>query len=205
MDVFLDDQPFGMETTPETTVGQVLDQVLQHVRSQGRVVSSIRCDGVEISGEELDQTLAKPANDYARIDLVSGTAGDLAVDALGRVQAMLMELRPNREEAVEKLNQGQTSEAMEILSPYFEAWRQCHEAVLQSAKLLNLDLTTITVDDVPLAEMFADFAEQLRQLKEAFEANDHVTVSDIMNYEAEKTTERWIELIDTVKERARSS
>lgn len=205
MDAFLDDTPYNVEGSADITVGEVLDQVLHHVRSQGRVVTSIRCDGIEIDSTMLDETLAKPASDYARIDFVSGTAGDLAIEALARVQAMLIELRPNREQAVEKLNQGQTQEAMEILSPYFDAWRQCHEAVLQSAKLLNLDLTSITVDGVPLAQMFADFAEQLKQLKEAFEANDHVTVSDIMSYEAEKTTERWIELIDTVKAQAQQT
>jgi hypothetical protein len=202
MNVFLDDQPFEADIADSATVGQVLEAVLSDVRARQRVVAAIRCDGAEIDAENIQKVLATPASEYARLDFVSGTAGELAVDALSHVQAALGELQTNREQAIEKLNQGQISEAMDLLGPFFEAWRRAHEAVLQSAKLIDLDLTTISVDDVSVSQVFGDFAEQLRQIKEGLESNDHVAVADILTYEAETTSQRWTKLIEIVKQTA---
>jgi hypothetical protein len=200
MDIFLDDERYPVDQGGSPTVGQVLQDVLQDVRARGRVIASIRCDGVEIVSENIAAVLEEPAAKYARVDFVSSMAGELAIEALSRIQSMLIELDASRTEAVDRLNQGQTQEAMQLLGRYFEAWRQAHEAVLQSARLVGLDLTELQVDDLPVAEIFGQFAEQLRQLKEAFEAKDHVTVADIMNYEADETTQRWIKLIELIKE-----
>jgi hypothetical protein len=200
MEIYLDDEPYQVDQSASPTVGLVLDEVLKQVRAGGRIVAAIRCDGVEVDSDDLQRVLGEPTDTYARLDFVSGSAGDLVIEALSRIQAMLMELGATKDEAVEKLSQGQTSEGMALLGPYFDAWRQAHEAVLQSARLVGLDLTAVSVDDVPMVEVFSQFAEQLRQLKTALEANDHVTLSDILSYEADATTERWIKLIDLVKE-----
>ncbi len=200
MSVFLDDEPYQVDPSTSPTVGQVLEQVLQTVRAAGRVVAAIRCDGQEIDSESLQRVLSTPADTYEKVEFLSGTAAELAGDALGRVQAGLMDLDATKAQAVEKLNQGQTAEAMVLLRHYFDAWRQAHEAVLQSAKLVGLDLTELEVDGTPVAEVFAHFAEQLRQLRDAFEADDHVTIADIMTYEADETTQRWIRLVEKVKE-----
>ncbi|MBN1343273.1 MAG: hypothetical protein JXQ73_11370 [Phycisphaerae bacterium] len=202
MSIFLDDQPFEVDVPTSATVGQVLETVLNDVRARHRVVAAIRCDGAEVDAENIQQVLTTPVDSYARVDFVSGTAGELAVDALSQVQAALGELQINRQQAVEKLNQGQISEAMELLGPFFEAWRRAHEAVLQSAKLIDFDLTAVTVDDVNVSQVFGDFAEQLRQIKEGLEASDHVTVADILSYEADKTSRRWTQLIEIVKQAA---
>ncbi len=203
MEIYLDDEPYSLEASGPATVAQVLDEVLKHVRAGGRIVAVIRCDGVEVDSENLQRVLGEPSTTYARLDFVSGKAGELAIEALSRVQAMLMELGPSKDQAVEKLDQGQVTEAMTFLGHYFDAWRQAHEAVLQSATLVGLDLTTVSLDDVPLVELFGTFAEQLHQLKDALEANDHVTLSDILNYEADETTDRWVKLIDVVKQVSR--
>ncbi len=202
MQIFLDDQPYDVAILMDTTVGQILEQVLLAVRSQGRVVTAIRCNGAEVGPGELEKTLKEPAGGYARLDFVSGTAGALVIDALSRIQAMLMELEPTRGQVVDFLDQGQTVRAMELLKPYFETWRQAHEAVQQSAALLRTDLTALSLDGRSITEIFSRFAEQLRQLKEAFEAKDMVTLADTMKYEAGLLTQQWIDLIELVKQEA---
>jgi len=200
MQVFLDDEPYEFDESPSTTVGGVLQDVLRHARLQERVVASIRCDGVELDAENMERVLAEPVDKYARLDFASSTAGELAVDALARVQAMLMEAESTRAQAVEDLNRGRTTEAMALLRDYFEAWRQAHEVVLQSARLVGLDLTVMSSEGVPLAEFFARFAEQLRQLKLSLEAGDMVALADMLTYEADAMTQRWIEVIEEVKQ-----
>ncbi len=202
MEVFVDDQPHPIDVSASQTVGHVLDQILQQARAAGRAVLSIRIDGAEVDGEELERVLADKTDAYTRLDFVTGMAADLAVDALSRVQAMLMSLQPVGEQAVEKLNQGQTAEAMELLGHYFDGWRQAHQAISQSAQLLNVDLAAISVDGAPVNELFQQAVEQLGQLKDALESKDHVTVADILSYEFGETTERWIKLVEAVKNTA---
>lgn len=202
MEIFVDDKPCPIDVSASQTVGDVLDQILQQARAAGRAVLSVRIDGAEIDGEGLARVLADKTDAYARLDFVTGMAADLAVDALSRVQAMLMELRPAGEQAVEKLNQGQTAEAMDLLGHYFDGWRQAHQAVSQSAQLLHVDLGAMSVDGAPVSDLFKQAVEQLGQLKEALESRDHVTVADILSYEFGETTERWIKLVEAIKDAA---
>ena len=199
MQVYVDDQPFEIEEPESVSVDGVFEQVLGNLRAQGRIVKAFGCDGEEVQAEDHERVLGEPAANYARLDFVSCEPSELAIDALSRVQAMLMDLAPTKDEAVEKLNQGQTSEAMALLSVFFDAWRQSQEAVMQSAQLMQLDLQGVSADGVSIVEVFERFAEQFRQLKEALEASDHVTLADIINYEADQTTQLWIDLIEAVK------
>lgn len=198
MDIYLDREPFSFDET-SATVGQVLKSVLHGVHADGRVVTCIRCDGEEVDADALNAILPERADKFGRLEFESGMPGQLAVEALSHVQAMLIELESAKEQAVERLNQGQTSEAMMLLRTYFDAWHQAHDAVLQSVKLVGVNMDAMSVDELSIAELFEQFANQLRQLKEALEARDHVTLADIMNYEANETTERWIKLIEQIK------
>jgi hypothetical protein len=200
MQVFLDDEPYVVEESSAPSVGAVLNDVLRHVRAEGRCLASIRCDGAEIGADDLERVLAAPADTYARLDFVSSRGGDLVIEALARVQAMLMEVEPVRLQTVEYLNQGRMNESMESLRVFFEAWRQAHEVVLQSAQLIGLDLTALVVEGRPLAEFFSQYAGQLRRLKEALEARDTVLLSDMLNYEVDATTKHLIEIIERVKQ-----
>jgi hypothetical protein len=200
MQVFLDDEPYAVEDSSPPSVGAVLNDVLRHVRADGRCLASIRCDGAEIGPADLERVLAEPADAYTRLDFASGRAGDLVIEALARVQAMLMEAEPARLRTVEHLNRGRVAESMESLRVFFDAWRQAHEVVLQSAQLIALDLTTLMVEGRPLAEFFSQYAEQLRQLKGALEARDTVVLSDMLTYEVEATTRQLIEIIERVKQ-----
>lgn len=200
MQVYLDDNPYPLEASEAVTVGQVLDDVLKTVHADGKVVTAIRCDAEELGAETLNEALAKGVDSYDRLDFESGMAGQLTIEALSHVQAMLMDLEPTKEQAIERLNQGQIAEAMDALKTYFGAWHQAHEAVLQGVRLVKLDISELAVDDLPVSEMFDKFADQLRDLKEALEARDHVTLADILNYEAQETTQRWVKLIDQIKD-----
>jgi hypothetical protein len=202
MQVLLDSQPCSFGEASSRSVGEVLEDILARVRAQNRVVICIRCDGLEVEPGELEHVLSKPADAYERIEFVSGTAGELVIDALGRIQAMLADLEPTKAQAVEFLNQGQTPRAMELLKPYFETWRHAHEAVQQSAALLGLDLTVMALEGMPFMDIFSRFAQQLRQLKDAFEAKDMVTLTDILTYEADAITRQWIDIVELVKQAA---
>jgi len=199
MQVYVDDQPFEVEGAESISVGEVFEQVLRRLRAEGRIVKAFGCDGEEVPAADHQRVLGEPAADYERLDFLSCEPAELAIDALSRVQAMLMELAPTKDLAVEKLNQGQTAEAMGLLRTFFDAWRQSQEAVMQSAQLMQLDLQGVSAKGVPVAEVFERFAEQFRQLKEALEASDHVTLADIISYEADQTTQLWIDLIEAVK------
>ena len=59
------------------------------------------------------------------------------------------------------------------------------------ARLLRLDLEHVVCDGKPLAELVAEFAGQLRQIKGALESRDFVTLADILAYEMNETSARW--------------
>ncbi len=198
MEIFVDDQPLAGDLPEDATIRQALDLAVARAQADGRIIAEVRRDGVTLDTNDLDNALSQPARDCARLDFTTGSAADLTSQALMQAKGMLQELDDARNEAVDKLNQGQVSDAMAKLGPFFDSWRQAYEVVLQSAQLLRIDLTAETVEGTPVAEVLGEFAEQLRQLKEALEAQDHVTVADILTYEVDETNRRLTGLIDLV-------
>jgi hypothetical protein len=195
MSVTVDHEPLAAEQMGLQTVGQVLS----HVQRENRLVTTLLIDGEE---PDLDRIgVVRQAQLRGHTLFIETTEpAIMALDALGEVEEQLRETDRLRSDAVDSLQRGQANRAMEKLSGCFSTWQNAQESVLKVAQLLRIDLEAMWIAGQPLTELLGRFTEQLRQIKTALEHRDFVTLCDILTYEANETSEQWMEAIVTLKQ-----
>jgi len=191
LDIYLDDVPMAVAGADGLTVEQLAQEVGSRLRDGRRLVTTIRCDGETLEPGDLEAALARPASAYGRIEFQSSDLGELVRTALTGAGELFERSDRNRREAADMLNAGQVSQGMTALGECFTAWTQAHESVVQSSRLLNLDIGRIEMGDVDVAGWLGLLCEKLRELKEALEVNDYVLIADILRYEFDEISEQW--------------
>jgi hypothetical protein len=186
MSVMVDRQPLETDQMGLQTLGQLL----AHLQKDNRLVVHVLVDGQEPDLSQMGSVRKIPLREHT-LFIETADPRDLALSALGEVDAQLSEADRLRNEACDLIAKGLNQKAMEKLSGCFSTWQGAQESVLKTAQLLKLDLSMITAGRTPLTEMVAQFAEQLRQIKTALENRDFVLLGDILNYEATETTAQW--------------
>jgi hypothetical protein len=195
MSVTVDHEPLEAETMGLRTIGQVLT----HVQRDKRLVTNLLIDGLE---PDLDRIAVIRHSSLSGLTLFIETADSaiMALDALDQVEDQLRETDRLRSDAVELLQRGQSSRALEKLSGCFGIWQTAQESVLKVAQLLQIDLETVRIGDRPLTELFRGFGTQLRQIKTALENRDFVTLADILTYEANEMSSQWRKAFEAIRE-----
>ena len=191
----VDDEPLAVETIGLRTVGQVL----AHVQKDNRLVTRLLIDGQEPDLDQIGILRRSPLLSHT-IYIETIEPRRMALDVLAEVELQLTETDPLRSEAVELLQQGQSGKAMEKLAGCFSAWQVAQESVLKVARLLRIDLNSIDSSSGPLSALLEAFAEQLRQIKQALENRDFVTLSDILTYELPQTGADWINALASIRD-----
>jgi hypothetical protein len=118
---------------------------------------------------------------------------------LAEVEEQLGEADRLKGEAVDLLQRNAAVRAMERLSGCFSTWQHAQESLLKTAQLLRIDLTRVTVGGSSLAEVCGNFITQLREVKQAMEDRDFVTLADVLTYEMTQTSRQWREAIGAMK------
>lgn len=195
MSVTIDHEPLAAEQMGMNTVGHVL----AHVQRENRLVTTLLIDGQE---PDLDRIAAVRRSLLRGHTVFIETAdpGIMALDAIDEVEGQLRETDRLRSDAVDLLQRGQANRAMEKLSGCFSTWLNAQESVVKVSQLLRIDLESVTVAGRPLTMILSQFTDQLRQIKTALEHRDFVTLSDILLYEANETSEQWMAALATMRE-----
>jgi hypothetical protein len=186
MSVTIDHLPLAVEEMGLRTVGQVL----AHIQKDNRLVTSLLIDGLE---PDLDRigTVRQSLLTAHTIFIETTDSAKMAIDVLSEVEDQLTETDRLRVSAIESLQRGQASRAMEKLSGCFSTWHIAQDSVLKVAQLLRIDLEALTVWGRPLTDLLQQFTAQLVQIKTALEHRDFVTLCDILTYEATETSNQW--------------
>lgn len=195
MDVYLDDRPFAAQ--PADTVAQVIEQARASIDTS-RVILTIVCDGLDMTGDDLAKALAEPADRYDRLDLETGPSHELIGEALAQALVILEETDSSRQQVAEWLTQGDTQQASEGLSQCFKNWGQVHTAIIESMALLGPEINEMLVQGQPIAAVLGEITGQLQQIKDALNAGDQVLLADQLQYEFDQATDRWKATIQAI-------
>ena len=179
------------EVLPAAELGlSTLGDVLTHVTGRNRLVTQVLIDGQEPDIDHVPQWRRRPLLGHT-VFIETHSPADIAADVLDEVARQMDEADVSREKAIDDLHANAANKALQKLSGCFTAWQTAQQAIGQVAKLLKIDLEGVRVDDITLAEALASFAAQLRDLRDAIECRDYVTVSDVLTYEIGKTVGQW--------------
>lgn len=198
MGVTVDDVSLEVERLGLSTVGEVLS----HVARGNRLVVQLLLDGSEPDLGEMD-TLRSRNLKGCSLFIETVQPLEIARDVLESVKAGIVESDGLRVDAAERFRNGDASGALQKLSGCFATWINAQESVGKVAKLLRLELTRVVVDERTAEQVLAEFAGNLRQLRDGLEARDHVLCCDVLTYDMEKVREDWELLVGALMEKAR--
>jgi hypothetical protein len=194
MCVMVDHEPLEVEALGLTTVGQVLSHVR---RDGGRLVVNVLIDGREPDPGQIG-SVRRSALDGRTLFIETADSRQMALAALAEVEYQLCEAERLRAEAVELLgncgvqsNCNAAGKAGERLSGCLTTWQHARESVLNTARLLRLELSTVAAGGSSLEQLLADFAGQIRRIKSALESRDFAALTDILTHEAAEAGTRW--------------
>jgi predicted DNA-binding protein (UPF0251 family) len=193
MGVTVDDVRLEVDRLGLSTVGEVLS----HVARGNRLVVQLLLDGNEPDLREMDAVRRRSLSGCS-VFIETAEPLEIAREVLRGVETSVEEVERLRLESAELFRAGDAARAMQSLAGCFAAWGNARESVEKVAKLLRLDLTAVSAGETTAEQILSQFAGQLRQLKEALEARDHVLCCDVLTYEMENTREDWRTLVSAL-------
>jgi len=202
LDLFLDDK----KVEDNGVVGGTLEQTLREVQSNlcppRRILVGFRCDGEEIVSAAIAAAMQRPVASFGRLEVFTSTREDLVADTMGQASSSLEETESTTQRVAELLMEGKTVEGIERLGECLHVWQQVHDAVAKSLELLRLDPQKATVRDQPLLAALERPKDVLLQIKGALQAQDHVLLADILQYEFAEVTDMWHTMIARIRQEA---
>lgn len=195
MSVTIDREPLSTEKLGLRTVGQVLT----HAQRDNRLVTSLLIDGSEPDLDRIGTVRQSLLNGHT-VFIETTDPGQMALEVIAEVEEQLVHTDRMRADAIDLLQRGLSSKAMEKLSGCFSAWQTAQDSILKTSQLLRIDLESVRVWDRPLSELLQGFAGHLRDIKTSLEQRDFVTLSDILTYEAAETSSRWRDALAAMRE-----
>ena len=190
------------EVLPATELGlSTLGELLSHVSGRDRLVTQVLIDGQAPDLDRVPQWRGRSLTGHT-IFIETHATVDIAIDVLDEIQRQMDAAEAAREKAIDDLHANAPSKALQKLSGCFTAWQVAQTAIGQVAKLLKIDLERLRVQEITLAAALANFASQLRDLRDAIECRDYVAVADVLTYEIGKTIGQWREAISQLRSAA---
>ncbi|KPK72617.1 MAG: hypothetical protein AMJ79_15600 [Phycisphaerae bacterium SM23_30] len=196
-----------MEPVP-TTLGVALVTVQEKHIAGDQTIATVYIDGEPLTAERLAEWKDRPVDDFQEAHIQSLKRNILAAQGLRLVADDLGESRNQREQIVDHLCRGRSTEAMKMLNGYLQVWNTVQQTLAGAGRLLEIELDTLEVslpaEDPdqrqirPLADLFNHLTEQLKELKSSLEAQDLVLLGDILEYEFGPLTENWHRMLNQV-------
>ena len=196
MSVTVDHENLEVEALGLRTIGQVLT----HVHRDNRLVINLLIDGQQPDLDRLPQVRQSPINGHT-LFIETAEPRAMALEVIAEVESQLHEADRLKGEAVDLLQKsGGAGKAMERLSGCFSTWHNAQESVVKVARLMRLDLDGVSVAGRSLSALIGEFSAQLRQVRQALEARDFVTLGDVLAYEMTETTAHWRTALGAVRD-----
>ncbi|MEE9294875.1 MAG: hypothetical protein V3W34_07950 [Phycisphaerae bacterium] len=201
MQLFIDGRQSSDDPVPDATIDEVLDSIRKENARRDRAILAVVCDGIDVSGPDVDDVLGAPASQYQRIEVQTGDPRRMIADALDDASTTLETVDQKRIEVIARCAEGKTGQAMGLLSECVGCWHQVNSAITQSLALLNSVVGTPRDETDRLVETLRPVQSKLQEVKEAVASKDFVSLADILEYEFADVSQCWQSVIDTILER----
>jgi hypothetical protein len=206
MIIFMDDQPVHAdEVDTMGTLNEAVRGLQSDVCPADRLIVRIRCDGHDISGDQMKDMLEKPIGSFDNVELFTSTKGRLVADAMNHAAISLDETNEASHHAGELLSEGNAVEGIQRLGECLHVWQQIHDAIAKSIALLEIDAEEVHVQDEPLSRVLGKPRDVLMQVKQALEVRDLVLLADVLLYDFEEVTDQWRRIINCIRTHSEST
>lgn len=203
MEILVDDRPYAINGSETSTVGDLAQEVCRSGDQNGhRLVVRMCCDGREVPQNDLEDVLATPLEQFSRLEMHTQPLSSLLATTIDQAIDMFNEADDLRGHIADLLSEGQQNESMEQLQKFLTVWRQVQDTLLVATQAMNIDLDTLTINEMGIGQILEMIKNQLNEMKEAMMSGDYVVVSDILRYEFDEPFEHWRTLLEELRSQA---
>lgn len=199
MDLYIDGVRVSDDFLPTGTLEEALRDVQKNHCPAGRIVVGFSCDGEATEAADVPQLLQRPAAGFDRLDLSTSTPAAVVTDTMDRAGETLGHVEDALQQIAAMLIEGRADEAMTGLGECTRAWQQIHTAIVQSVALLGINPDRFLVKGGTLTEAMTQPRTALMQVRDALEAQDHVLLADVLQYEFSDAMRDWHAVLEHVR------
>lgn len=198
MTIYVDHQQADIALDPGASVGEAAARLSQNLEPHGRLVTGVSIDGRPVPPEELEQVFTAPVADFQNIAFQTHTRSEVAADALHAAREAFDRTAEFLPQAVDHFGRAQPAQAMQILAACVQAWQQAYTGVLQALHLIGADFEHLEGPLGPAMETIDRLRDHLVGIRDALEAGDYVTLTDLLQYEMPEVLASLVDLLDTL-------
>jgi hypothetical protein len=195
--IYVNDTPQAFENAPKTW-GELLESLDARAAESGVILSAARFDGVDEPSFREPSVISRSLSGLARVDV------ETAVPAAFLRECLLEAIQPLQQTA-EKARQLGSVYRRHDVSPGHAGLRDLAAELNATAVLadmlagpLAIDLTAVSVEGVSAAQHLQQLGSTVDALVAAQEAEDWVTVADVLEYDLEPSIRRWAALLTLI-------
>lgn len=195
--IYVNDVPQQFDNSPKTW-GDLLDRLDARAAESGVVLSAARFDGVDEPSFREPSIIARPLSEVRRVDV------ETAMPTAFLRECLLEAIPPLQETAQKARLLGEVYRRRDV-SPGHEGLKSLAAELGATAVLadmlagpLAIDLTAVSVEGVTAAQHMQQLGTTVDALVAAQEAQDWVTVADVLEYDLEPAIRRWAALLTMI-------
>jgi hypothetical protein len=197
MIVTLDGNKVEKAFEADTTLRAVIDAVRSEQPADCMVVG-VALDGQTCTEAELSERLELPLQGVGQVDLETGNPKELGAQALRAIAEQVRKVGGQQEAIADKLNEGETSEAIGEIAEFVKAWQFVHQGIVQICQLTETDLTAMDFEGQPVSAYVDELLDRLVEIKGSLEAQDTVLLADLVRYETPGLCATWNDLLENL-------
>jgi len=190
---------------PGKTLGEIMDQIRAHLADTGNVIVGTRLDGKALTGAEIERMSDEPARDSQTLSVETENPACLAERTLAELDKHLPALASASERLCAALSAGNESEGFSTLAATLELWQVIAKALAEIPLLLGISPEDVSVAAGSASDCVVRIADFLGEMKDAVEAKDVVTLSDLVANRAPELIDTTHELIELMRGRAKEA
>ena len=197
----VDEKTWTPELSNTATLGDLLGILQNELAATpagaggARVVVRVELDGHVLDGPALETARTWPI-DQRNVKFLTAEKGPLARSMVGKIAALIEYLAGQHAEIARLFEQNQPGKALEKLAGVLSAWQQIQHAFSTTLTMLQVDVNTLMVGDVPAADLIAEFCLQLKSIETALKDHDMVLLADILQYEMDTAVANWVGMLE---------
>lgn len=193
---------FQPESKP-TSLIELLGEVSDWLRAQGRAMLSVRVDGTEVYPSDLPgKSKLMPLDNVELVEIATDEISKLVDTSLKELEGPLPDLAEVCHSLAREF-QGESPESgYEPFHRLAEIWQNIKERQMVIARALDLDWDALDVDGSSVKEMHDKLNACLEEAADALTAGDCVLLGDLLEYELAPQAEAEVKIVSLLRDRA---
>lgn len=200
--VTLNGKVLEVEFDGMSSFSDIIESVAKAHLGDDEMILEIAINGEPLNGSSISSVGAKPISEIKAVSLITKSdAGEHVAELLSRIGEYLNQLAPGLQEVSNMLRTGGVEKANAMLVDALDGLTSFLELLDISKKIMEEGASDkiVNADGESLNSVEIRFTKILKDIMDGQEAEDWVTVADLLEYELSPVIEEWRDFIPQMK------